>query len=51
MFTREDLEEIPTASLAITNLQVTSYSTKKMGGGGGDGRCGWLEGGGECKNM
>lgn len=39
VFTREVLEEIPTASLAITNLRVTSYSTKKGGeeGGGVDG--------------
>lgn len=48
VFTREVLEEIPTATLAIISLQVTSYS-KKRGVWVRSGRCGWQEGEGSVK--
>lgn len=50
VFTREALEQIPTATLAITDLRVTSYS-KKRGHWGEEWEVWVVGGGGECKTF
>lgn len=49
VFTREVLEEIPTAMLAITNQRVTSFSKKKKKKSGRLGEVWVVRGGGEWK--